>query len=93
MDMNDPGYPGRVVLYAFFGVFDAMWQTTIYWLLGAMSNDPAKLAHFSGFCMFVAFIAVWLPNFLCSQINHCSLQAVQVFGVQMQWTLRESNQS
>jgi len=26
-----------------------MWQTTAYWLMGAMSNDPAKLAHFTGF--------------------------------------------
>jgi hypothetical protein len=91
MDMNDPGYPGRVVLYAFFGIFDAMWQTTVYWLLGAMSNDPAKLAHFSGFCMFVAFITLRLTDYLYSQINPCSLQAAQVFGVQTQWVLRESN--
>lgn len=27
-----------------------MWQTTAYWIMGAMSNDPAKLAHFAGFC-------------------------------------------
>lgn len=26
-----------------------MWQTTAYWIIGAMSNDPAKLAHFAGF--------------------------------------------
>jgi hypothetical protein len=28
-----------------------MWQTTVYWLMGAMSNDPGKLAHFTGFCL------------------------------------------
>jgi hypothetical protein len=32
------------------GILDAMWQTTAYWLMGAMSNDVAKLAHFIGFC-------------------------------------------
>jgi hypothetical protein len=53
MDMNDPGYPGKVMLYIFLGILDAMWQTAAYWLMGAMSNDPAKLAHFAGFCMFV----------------------------------------
>jgi hypothetical protein len=26
-----------------------MWQTAAYWMMGAMSNDPAKLAHFTGF--------------------------------------------
>ena len=52
MDMNDSGYPGRVMLYACLGILDSMWQTAAYWLMGAMSNDPAKLAHFAGFCMF-----------------------------------------
>ncbi|KAK2459749.1 hypothetical protein APHAL10511_008181 [Amanita phalloides] len=42
-------YPGRIMLYIFCGILDAMWQTTTYWLMGAMSNDPAKLAHFAGF--------------------------------------------
>lgn len=51
MDMNDPAYPGKVMLYVFLGILDAMWQTAAYWLMGAMSNDPAKLAHFAGFCM------------------------------------------
>jgi len=49
MDFNDSGYAGRVFLYIFCGILDAMWQTTAYWLMGAMSNDAAKLAHFSGF--------------------------------------------
>ena len=31
-----------------------MWQTTAYWFMGAMSNDPAKLANFSGFCAFLS---------------------------------------
>lgn len=49
MDFSDHGYPGRVWLYIFCGLLDAMWQTYSYWMMGAMSNDPAKLAIFTGF--------------------------------------------
>ncbi|KAJ7688419.1 major facilitator superfamily domain-containing protein [Mycena rosella] len=49
MDFSDKGFVGRVWLYIFFGVLDAMWQTSVYWMMGAMSNDPSKLAHFTGF--------------------------------------------
>ncbi|KAL4070509.1 major facilitator superfamily domain-containing protein [Scleroderma citrinum] len=49
MDIYDSKYPAHVWLMIFCGVFDAMWQTTAYWLMGAMSNDPAKLAVFTGF--------------------------------------------
>ena len=50
LDIYDRGYIGRIWLYILCGVLDAMWQTTAYWVMGAMSNDPAKLAHFTGFC-------------------------------------------
>lgn len=49
MDFKDHLYPSRVWLYIFCGLFDSMWQTTAYWFMGAMSNDPAKLAHYAGF--------------------------------------------
>ncbi|KAF9552988.1 MFS general substrate transporter [Agrocybe pediades] len=49
LDISSHGYAGRIMLYIFCGLLDAMWQTTAYWLMGAMSNDPAKLAHFTGF--------------------------------------------
>ncbi|KAF7355033.1 hypothetical protein MSAN_01418800 [Mycena sanguinolenta] len=49
MDLKDKAYVGRVFLYIFFGLLDAMWQTSVYWMMGAMSNDPAKLAYFTGF--------------------------------------------
>ncbi|KAG9084235.1 hypothetical protein FRC06_004156 [Ceratobasidium sp. 370] len=49
MDFTAHGYAGRVWLYIFCGLLDAMWQTYSYWMMGAMSNDPAKLAIFSGF--------------------------------------------
>ncbi|PFH48205.1 hypothetical protein AMATHDRAFT_66010 [Amanita thiersii Skay4041] len=49
MDIYERGYAGKVMLYIFCGLLDAMWQTAAYWIMGAMSNDPAKLAHFTGF--------------------------------------------
>ncbi|THH18809.1 hypothetical protein EW146_g2221 [Bondarzewia mesenterica] len=49
MDIYDHRYPSRVWLYIFCSLLDAMWQTTAYWMMGAMSNDPAKLAYFTGF--------------------------------------------
>ncbi|CAE6479426.1 unnamed protein product [Rhizoctonia solani] len=49
MDFGDHGYAGKVWLYIFCGLLDAMWQTYSYWMMGAMSNDPAKLAIFTGF--------------------------------------------
>jgi len=33
----------------FYGFLDACWQTYAYWLMGALSNDPRKLAYFAGF--------------------------------------------
>jgi len=49
IDIYSDNYVGHVWLYIFCGLLDAMWQTTAYWIMGAMSNDPAKLAHFAGF--------------------------------------------
>ncbi|KAG6378422.1 major facilitator superfamily domain-containing protein [Boletus reticuloceps] len=49
MDFKDSAYAAHAWLYIFCGLLDAMWQTFVYWLLGAMSNDLAKLAVFTGF--------------------------------------------
>jgi len=49
LDIFDHRYTPRMWLYIFCGLLDAMWQTTAYWLIGAMSNDPAKLAYLTGF--------------------------------------------
>ncbi|KAF9526416.1 major facilitator superfamily domain-containing protein [Crepidotus variabilis] len=46
--IHDKGYVAKIWLYFLFGVLDAVWQITVYWIMGAMSNDPAKLAHFTG---------------------------------------------
>ncbi|KAI0785950.1 major facilitator superfamily domain-containing protein [Abortiporus biennis] len=49
IDIFDGIYPSHIMLYVFCGLLDSMWQTCAYWVIGAMSNDPAKLAHFTGF--------------------------------------------
>jgi hypothetical protein len=49
IDIYDSSYPAHVWLMIFYGLLDSMWQTYAYWLMGAMSNDPAKLAVFAGF--------------------------------------------
>ncbi len=57
IDIHEPPYVSRLWLYIFCGLLDAMWQTTAYWFMGAMSNDPAKLANFSGFCACLELLA------------------------------------
>lgn len=31
LDWTDSGYGGPFVLYMFYGIYDAAWQTTVYW--------------------------------------------------------------
>lgn len=49
IDIYDSSFPAHVWLMIFCGFLDSMWQTYAYWLMGAMSNDMAKLAVFTGF--------------------------------------------
>ncbi|KAF8840593.1 MFS general substrate transporter [Paxillus ammoniavirescens] len=49
IDIFAKSYPAHVWLMIFYGLLDSMWQTFAYWLMGAMSNDLAKLAVFTGF--------------------------------------------
>ncbi|KAI9271948.1 major facilitator superfamily domain-containing protein [Phascolomyces articulosus] len=37
------------LLYIMYGLSDALYQSYMYWLMGAMSNDPALLARYAGF--------------------------------------------
>ncbi|KAK8220866.1 major facilitator superfamily domain-containing protein [Phyllosticta capitalensis] len=48
-DWSESGYIGPMFLYMFYGFYDAAWQTTVYWLMGAMTNNGRKLANFAGF--------------------------------------------
>lgn len=48
-DWTDSGYIGPMFLYIFYGMYDAIWQTCVYWYMGAITNNGRKLANFAGF--------------------------------------------
>ncbi|KAM0419058.1 hypothetical protein ACHAPT_011997 [Fusarium lateritium] len=48
LDWTDDAFPAPFVLYWFYGFVDAVWQTYIYWLMGALTNSSSRLAHFTG---------------------------------------------
>ncbi|QYS98639.1 hypothetical protein H0G86_005809 [Trichoderma simmonsii] len=49
LDWTSSNYGGLAVLYLFYGVFDSIWQTYTYWILGALSNNSRKLTILAGF--------------------------------------------
>ncbi|ODQ77557.1 hypothetical protein BABINDRAFT_163553 [Babjeviella inositovora NRRL Y-12698] len=49
IDFTDRSYIGPMFLFMFYGAFDAIWQSFVYWLLGALSNKPRKAALYAGF--------------------------------------------
>lgn len=49
IDFTDREYIGPMFLYMFYGMFDAMWQTYLYYVMGALSNSARKLVVYSGF--------------------------------------------
>ncbi|KAG1473418.1 hypothetical protein G6F56_000961 [Rhizopus delemar] len=48
-DIYSENYAGYVILYAIFGLVDAIYQGFIYWLLGTMTNDTERSARYGGF--------------------------------------------
>lgn len=48
-DWTDRGYIGPMFLYIFYGMYDAIYQTYCYWLMGTLSNSSRKLAIYAGF--------------------------------------------
>lgn len=50
LDWSDGGkFLGPMFLYFFYGMYDAIWQTSIYWYMGALSNSGRKAANLAGF--------------------------------------------
>lgn len=47
LDFKDRAYIGPMFLYMFYGMFDAIFQTFIFWTLGTLSNNPKKVALFA----------------------------------------------
>ncbi|KAH8712033.1 hypothetical protein GQ44DRAFT_812858 [Phaeosphaeriaceae sp. PMI808] len=48
-DFTNSNYAGPMLLYLSFGLLAAVWQTCLYWFLGALTNNNRKLANFAGF--------------------------------------------
>lgn len=49
IDFHDSSYIGPMFLYMFYGVFDAIYQGYIFWILGTFSNNPKKVALYASF--------------------------------------------
>lgn len=50
IDWKDPSYPVALVIYLAYGAQNGFFQSTILWLLGAMTNQPERLVHMAGLC-------------------------------------------
>ncbi|KAI5460566.1 major facilitator superfamily domain-containing protein [Mariannaea sp. PMI_226] len=48
-DWTDSGYVGPMFLYIFYGLYDAAWQASVYWFMGALSNSGRRSANYVGF--------------------------------------------
>ncbi|KAI7870775.1 major facilitator superfamily domain-containing protein [Spinellus fusiger] len=46
---NHPTFGGPFVLFIMYGLSDSLYQSYLYWLMGAMTNDPNLLARYAGF--------------------------------------------
>lgn len=49
LDWTSSGFIGPMFLMIFYGFYDAAWQCSVYWFMGAMTNNSRKLANYSGF--------------------------------------------
>ncbi|KAK4489805.1 hypothetical protein RD792_000448 [Penstemon davidsonii] len=50
MDFKDgPDYAGPFVLYFSYGLLDAMFQSMVYWVIGALADDSEVLSRYVGF--------------------------------------------
>ena len=49
MSYHDAGYAPKGTLFFFFYFGDAAYQALAYWIMGAITNDPFKLARYAGF--------------------------------------------
>ncbi|GKU88933.1 hypothetical protein SLEP1_g3140 [Rubroshorea leprosula] len=51
LDFKDSGktFAGPFVLYFSYGLLDAMFQSMVYWVIGALADDSETLSRYSGF--------------------------------------------
>jgi hypothetical protein len=48
IDWTDDAYPGALIIYLCYGAQYGIFQNTVLWILGSMSNDPFILGNYSG---------------------------------------------
>ncbi|KAF7149003.1 hypothetical protein RHSIM_Rhsim03G0217900 [Rhododendron simsii] len=51
LDFKDSGsaFAGPFILYFSYGLLDAMFQSMIYWVIGALADDSETLSRYTGF--------------------------------------------
>ncbi|KAI0181766.1 MFS general substrate transporter [Hypoxylon sp. FL1284] len=49
LDWTSDGFLGPMFLYIFYGLYDSVWQTCIYWYMGSLSNSGRRTANMAGF--------------------------------------------
>ena len=55
IDWTDSAYPGAVIIYLCYGAQYGMFQKTVLWLLGSLTNQPSKTGHMVG--LFVSVLS------------------------------------
>ncbi|KAL3521731.1 hypothetical protein ACH5RR_019880 [Cinchona calisaya] len=49
LDFKDSSFAGPFVLYFCYGLLDAMFQSMVYWVIGALADDSEILSRYAGF--------------------------------------------
>ncbi|RIB21746.1 major facilitator superfamily domain-containing protein [Gigaspora rosea] len=49
MDLYNPSYFPRIILFIVYGLFDSVYQCFAYWIMGALTNDTNVLARYAGY--------------------------------------------
>ncbi|XVE95731.1 hypothetical protein REPUB_Repub02eG0124700 [Reevesia pubescens] len=49
LDFKESPFAGPFVLYFSYGLLDAMFQSMVYWIIGALADDSQTLSRYSGF--------------------------------------------
>ncbi|KAJ6017775.1 hypothetical protein N7451_001154 [Penicillium sp. IBT 35674x] len=61
-DWTSHGYVGPMFLYIFYGFYDAAWQASIYWFMGALSNSGRRSANYVGFYKGIQSVGAAIVN-------------------------------
>ncbi|OIW20380.1 hypothetical protein TanjilG_09589 [Lupinus angustifolius] len=82
LDFKDSSshYAGPFLLYFSFGLLDAMFQSMVYWVIGALANDSEILSRYVGFYKGIqsagAAVAWQIDNHSVSPLNQLIVNVV-----------------